>query len=134
MAITPEQLAASKIVDAVRSAFLEEADAVDEILLKDGYDEDAYFSWIEHFSQFTTDAIKRMDFDKASSHMSLFSRILSAGSEATIQCIDVAYVESLMWDIQDVNLKREGWKRMPSNLKRLYIATWGERPFMLCEK
>jgi len=130
MATTPEDLAASKIVGAVRTAFAEEAAAVDEILLRDGYDEDAYFTWIERFSQFTTDAIKRKDFEKATGHMNLLSRVLDAGNQATIQCIDVAFVESLMWDIKDEKLKREGWRLMPSNLRALYVAMWGERPFM----
>jgi hypothetical protein len=130
VATTPENLAASSIVGAVRSAFAEEAAAVDEILLRDGYDEDAHFTWIERFSQFTTDAIKRKDFEKATSHMNLFSYILAAGNEATIQCIDVAYVESLMWDIRDEKQKREGWKLIPPNLRVLYVAMWGERPFM----
>lgn len=111
-------------------AFPDEAAAIDELLLRDGYEEAAYFTWIERFSQLTTDAIKRGDFEKAAGHMNLLSCVFASGDEATKRCIDVAYVESLMWDIKEEKLKREGWRLIPSNLRALYIAMWGERPFM----
>lgn len=102
----------------------------DAILLRDGYEEDAHFTWLEHFSQFTTDAIKRLDFTRATDHLNLLSGIVAGGDEPTVRCIDVAYVESLMWDIKDDKLKREGWRRIPVNLRALYVAMWGEWPFM----
>ena len=102
---------------------------VDAILLQDGYDEDAYFSWLERFSQFTTDAVKRGEFTRAAEQLNLISRLLAAGDEATMRCIDVAYVESLLWDIADDELKREGWKLVPTNLRALYVAMWGEPAF-----
>jgi hypothetical protein len=55
---------------------------------------------------------------------------LDRGDEATTRCIDVAYVESLMWDIKDDKLKQKGWKLIPTNLRALYVAMWGEQPFM----
>jgi hypothetical protein len=130
MATAPEDRAASEIVGAVCTAFVEEAAAVDEILLRAGYDMDAYFTWIERFSQRTADSIKHKDFGKATGHLKLVSRLLDPRSQANIQCIDVAYVESLMWDIKGEKLKREGWRLMPSNLRDLYVAMWGECTFM----
>jgi hypothetical protein len=123
-------LAALRIVEAVRAAFPEEAAMADAILLRDGYDEDAHFIWLEHFSQFTTDAINRLDFTRATDHLNLLSGIVAGGDEPTVRCIDVAYVESLMWDIKDDKLKREGWRLIPVNLRALYVAMWGEWPFM----
>lgn len=130
MSADAQDLAALRIVESVRAAFPEEAALVDAILLGDGYDEDAHFTWLERFSQFTTDAIKRREFTKAMEHLNLFSRILAAGDEPAVRCIDVAYVESLMWDIKDDKLKRKGWKLIPANIRALYVAMWGERPFM----
>jgi len=35
-----------------------------------------------------------------------------------------------MWDINDDKLKSQGWGLVPENLRALYVAMWGERPFM----
>jgi len=66
----------------------------------------------------------------ASRQLTLLSQLLAAGDEATARCIDVAYVESLMWDVKDPKMKREGWKLMPSNLRALYVQMWGQQSFM----
>jgi hypothetical protein len=130
MSQNPENIAAGQIVKSVRAAFPDEAVLIDAMLFRDGYDEDACFTWLEHFSQFTTDAMGRRDFPKAMEHLDLLSQLLARGDERTKKCIDVAYVESLMWDVRDQKLKSEGWKLIPSNLKALYVAMWGEQPFM----
>jgi hypothetical protein len=129
MSADPEHSAAVRIVEALRAAFPEQAAQIDGALDRDGY-EDAPHTWVERFSQFTTDAIKRGESSTAIAHLSLVSRLLAAGDEPTRRCIDVAYVESLMWDIKDERLKREGWKLVPENLRKLYVAMWGERSFM----
>lgn len=129
MSASAEDLAALRIVESVRAAFPDEAALVDAVLLRGEY-QDAYFTWVERFSQFTTDAIKRGEFSRATAHLNLLSALLAKGDEPTVRCIDVAYVESLMWDIKDDKLKREGWRLIPANLRALYIAMWGEMPFM----
>lgn len=125
-----ERTAPVRIVEAIRAALPEEASDVDAVLQRDGYEEDAHHTWIERFSQLTTDAIKGRDFFKATEHLQLVARLLDRGDEETIRCIDVAYVESLMWDINDEDLQRTGWRIVPVKLRDLYVAMWGERPFM----
>jgi hypothetical protein len=129
MSIDPEYSAALRIVEALRAAFPEEAAQIDEALDRDCY-EDAPHTWVERFSQFTTDAIKRGESSAATAHLKLLSRLLAMGDEPTLCCIDVAYVESLMWDIEDEKVKAEGWKLVPENLRKLYVEMWGQRPFM----
>lgn len=129
MSVREDGQAAKRIVQSVRTAFPEEAALVDAIFSRDGY-EDADFTWVERFSQLTTDAITDQDFLKAAAHLKLLSRLLAVGDEATIRCIDVAYVESFMWDIKDDKLRKYGWSLLPPNLKSLYIDMWGEKPFM----
>jgi hypothetical protein len=129
MSADADDPAALRIVESVRAVFPEEAAHVDAILLRDGY-EKAHHTWLERFSQFTTDAIKRGEFTKATEHLNVLSALLDRGDEATTRCIDVAYVESLMWDIKDDKLKQKGWKLIPTNLRALYVAMWGEQPFM----
>ncbi|WP_284620809.1 DUF7674 family protein [Aquabacterium humicola] len=129
MSADPEHLAALRIVEKIRAEFPAEAAEIDEALARDGY-VNAYHTWVERFSQFTTDAIKRGDLTKATAHLNLLSRLLAQGDEFTLRCIDVAYVESLMWDVKDEKIKKSGWKRVPANLRALYVAMWGKRPFM----
>jgi len=128
MSADAEDFAGLQIVEAIRAAFPEEAEFIDAAL-GDEY-ENAHHTWIERFSQLTTDAIRRGEFTKAAEHLKVMSALLARGNDATLRCIDVAYVESLMWDIKDEKVKREGWKLIPANLKSLYIAMWGEKPFM----
>jgi hypothetical protein len=127
--MSADQIGPTGIVKAIRQTFPEEGRRIDEELDRDGY-EDAPHIWIERFSQYTTDAIRRGDDEAASKHLKLLSRLLSSGGEDAARCIDVAYVESLMWDIKDVKRKSEGWRLIPPNLQALYVQMWGEKPFM----
>ena len=124
-----ERKAALHVVESVRATFPVEGARVDAILLQEGYDY-APNIWLERFSQFTTDAIKQGNVALAAEHFTLFSALVAGADEATTRCIDVAYVESLMWDIKEDKLKRKGWQLMPANLRNLYVAVWGELPFM----
>lgn len=98
-------------------------------MLKPGF-EGAPFEWVERFSQLTTNAIRRGETSIAKQHLELLSRLLAAGDEATARCIDVAYVEPVMWDVKDAKAKHEGWKLVPENLRALYVQMWGQQPFM----
>ena|SRR5690348_16982872 len=123
--------AGQRIVEEVRSAFPCEAQSIDTGLLADYFDIDkSPHVWLERFSQLTTNAIKVGEFSKASTHLKLLSALLTSVDEPTKRCIDVAYVESLMWDIEDNEMKRKGWMLIPNNLQALYVAMWGEQPFM----
>ena len=123
--------AGQRIVETVRSTFPCEAKPIDTRLRADYFDtEESPHVWLELFSQLTTDAIKVGEFSKASSHLKLLSALLTSADEPTRRCIDVAYVESLMWDIEDNEIKRKGWMLIPDNLQALYVAMWGEQPFM----
>ena len=128
MSADPQVIPALGIVGAVRTAFPLEASSIDTALRHDGFElADAPHIWLERFSQLTTDALKQGEFARAAEHLRLISGLLDAGDEPTARCIDVAYVESLMWDIDDDELKRQGWKVIPGNLRSLYIAMWGNR-------
>lgn len=125
----PEYSAALRVVDEIRRAFPAEGAEIDVAHSRDGY-EGAPHIWIERFSQLTTNEIRRKEFAKACAHLNVLSRLVASGDESTRRCIDVAYVESLMWDIKDEKIRKAGWKVIPTNLRALYIEMWGERPFM----
>lgn len=133
MSTHSESAAAVRIVEALRAAFPEQASQIDEALDREGF-EDAPHTWIERFSRSTTAAIKRGESSTAAAHLGLVSRLLATADEPTLRCIDVAYVESLMCDIKDEAIQRQGWKLVPQNLRRLYVAMWGPKPFMKARK
>lgn len=116
---------------SIRASFPDDASSIDERMTREGFDpNDAPYIWIEHFSQCTTDALIERNAARAEAHLKLLSRLLDAGDERTAKCIDVAYVETLMRGVEDQAIKKEGWKLVPANLRRLYIAMWGQQPFM----
>ena len=124
-------VAAHRIVELLRAAFPEDAVQADKRVGDQGFEpNEAPYLWVEHFSQLTTDAMKGRDFEKAAGHMREVSALLPNADEEVVKCIYVAYVESLMWDISDDERKAEGWKKVPQNLRQLYVQMWGERPFM----
>jgi hypothetical protein len=96
-----------------------------------GYDaaENMFTEMMEAFSQCTTNAIKKYDEHTASSHLKYMSEKLVTASDIEREYIDVYYVESLMWDIQDHKTRRWGWSIIPENLKVLYQEMWGEPKF-----
>lgn len=86
-----------------------------------------YAQMFECFSQSTTDAIKKKDSDTASKHLVYMSNKLKYASDIEREYIDVYYVEPLMWDIKERNIKSWGWKLFPRNIKALYEAMWGKQ-------
>ena len=111
--------------------FPEDARSIDAAMRSDDWDpDDAPYIWIEKFSQRTTDAVKGERDQKAERHLAFMSRMLDTADEETRRAIDVAYVESLLWDVKDGKRKAEGWKLIPPNLQELYISMWGTKPFM----
>jgi hypothetical protein len=126
-----ELAAGQRLVARIRDVFPTEAALVDRRLQGDGFVVDeAPYIWVEHFSQRTTDALKGGDLATFQAHLKLLSTVLASADEPTTRCIDVAYVESLMWDVKDQTVLRQGWRLIPTNLQALYVALWGERPFM----
>ena len=56
------------------------------------------------------------------------SRSLATADAAVREYIDVCYVETLMWNL-DPQSRKWAWPLIPGNLKRLYVAMWGEPRF-----
>jgi hypothetical protein len=126
-----QTVAAQRVVEGIRTAFPADAETIDTLMTSEGFDpKDAPHIWIEHFSQRTTDALKGGCTAEAESHLSLLSRLLDTADDDTEKCIDVASVESLMWDLKDEKKKTEAWALVPTNLIKLYVAMWGGQHFM----
>lgn len=50
------------------------------------------------------------------------------GDNIVKNCIDVAFVENLFWDVSDRNTIKRFWQILPENLKALYIGFHGRLP------
>lgn len=127
----PAIRATKSIVAEVRAAFPLDAAVIDRLMKQDYFDVDeSPHIWLEHFSQHTTDAIVAADYAVAEAHLKFMSGLLEGADEETIRCIDVTYVESLLWDISDQKIKAKGWGLLPEKIRSLYVEMWGVQPFM----
>ena len=128
--MNPDDLAAQQLVEKIIAAFPDDAAWVNARMQSQGFEpKEAPYIWVEQFSQRTTDALKARDNAKAELHLKLMSNLFLTADVASAKCIDVAYVESLMWDMKDEE-KKQGWLLIPQNLRNLYIEMWGNKPFM----
>jgi len=132
-AVTPNaslKQSANKLIERIRSAFPEDAWVADKRTTDLGFDpHDTPPQWIEHFSRRTTDALTGGDNDRATAHLALLSGLLRIADSTTLECIDVYYVEPLMWGMS-AEAKRDAWKLIPKNLQDWYVRMWGQQPFM----
>jgi hypothetical protein len=114
-----------KTREEISARFPNEAKLADAYLAENWFDADAHEIWLEQFSQETTDAMSRRDEASVMEHLSFISQLLRNADAAVGQYIDVCYVESLMWNL-DEETKAWAWRLIPENLKSLYVAMWGE--------
>ena len=84
---------------------------------------------IERFSQLTTEAIARFDDRTAMAYLEFMNQQLRLGDTDVQKIIDVYFVESLMWNINDKKRKQWGWSLIPEPMKTLYVAMWGNPDF-----
>lgn len=125
-----DDFAARRLVEVIRNAFPDDAAWVDTQTQAQGFERtEAPYIWVGQFSQCTTNSMKGHDQTRAESHLGLMSAQLSTADSPTVRCIDVAYSETLMWDLDDER-KRQCWPLIPQNLQELYIGMWGEQPTM----
>lgn len=112
----------------ISNRFTVEARRADTHLVENYYDSDAHAIWLEIFSQATTDAMKRRDEKVVKEHLLFMAEQLERADDTVRHYIDVYYVESLMWDLNDKD-KPWAWSLIPGSLKQLYVEIWGEPQF-----
>jgi hypothetical protein len=81
--------------------------------------------WFEEFVERTNEAIRSRDDVVVMRHLTFFSLHLDTADDDVRRMIDVNYVENLLCRL-DKRAQRWGWRRIPANLKQLYIAFWGK--------
>ena len=58
-------------------------------------------------------------------HLKFMSETLKTADEKTKEYIDVYYVEELFFGLTPKQ-KKHAWPWLPTNLKQLYVAMWGD--------
>ena len=87
--------------------------------------DEARGGWFEEFVERTNEAIRRRDEAVVMQHLNFFSAQLDWADDDVRRVIDVNYVENLLGRL-DKRSQRWGWRRIPQNLKELYLAFWGK--------
>lgn len=113
-------------IQVIRSGLPETANWADALLHERGWElEDVEdYLWVEALADVTNQSIHQRDERSFLGQVELVARQYDGGSKPMRNCIDVAYVENLMWNLPDHD-KKWAWSRLPENLKKLYVAMWG---------
>jgi hypothetical protein len=122
-----KDLEIEKFILEIREVFPDVAARIDGWLNHLGFEPEdkMYTSMFEALSQATADTIKIRDKDTALKHLKYMSQKLTNATNAEREYIDVYYVEPLLWDIKDSELRKWGWSLIPENLRELYVGVWG---------
>lgn len=117
-------------VNAIRRDLPRAAEQTDRLMIDLGFEprEELNYLWVEAFADVTNNIIRNRDKRELDAHFHFFSEQLEHGSQSVKNCIDVSYVENLMWSLEARD-KKWAWPQIPKNLQALYIAIWGEPDF-----
>jgi ribonucleotide reductase beta subunit family protein with ferritin-like domain len=80
------------------------------------------------FCELTNKAMRNRDENTLLKHLNYMSRKLRTANKTEYEYIDVSYVESLMWNVNNEESKW-AWQFFPENIKDLYTAMWGSPKF-----
>lgn len=113
------------LVKLIRSYFPAASEKTDESMIRMGFEDEseAYGIWVEAFANETNSLMRERRQTEVEKHLIFFERQFDMGSDSVKSCIDVSYVENLMWDLE-IEDKKWAWSLFPENLKLLYIDMW----------
>jgi hypothetical protein len=119
-----------EFVAKIRRQLPSEAEKADALMRVRGFDidEELDYLWIEALADVTNACIRRRNQQAMEHQFRFFSEQFDRGSEAVRKCIDVSYVENLMWELSSED-KKWAWLQLPENLQNLYIMMWGNPRF-----
>jgi hypothetical protein len=100
--------------------------STDGLMLEKGYeiDDGLFYLWIEVLADITNNFIQQKNEQEVIKHLVFFSLEFEKASEKGKKCIEVSYVENLMWNSASEQ-KKWAWPLFPENLKHLYASMWG---------
>lgn len=114
--------------EEIAARFPHDSAIADSRLAELGFGAEFHIEWFEQFSQLTTQAIRRREEAKAKTHLDFIARKMASGDDKVREYIDVYYTEVLLYGL-DKKSKRFRWSLLPTNLRELYAAMWGQPRF-----
>lgn len=116
--------------NAVRTNFPEIALKADQIHIRRFLDDEFEFPylWFESLSDsLNQEMVAGAAYEKHAKLFAFVADTLSKGASEIHECIDVALVENLFWDVKSVQ-RKPYWDNLPASLKALYIGFHGRPP------
>lgn len=115
------------LVKNIRQALPGAADQTDRLMADSGFDqeEEAHYLWMEALAEVANELICQKDEGELKALLAHLSSEYDSGSGAVKNCIEVSFVENLLWDLEP-DEKAWAWPRIPDNLAKLYTATQGK--------
>ena len=114
----------------VRKSFpdiTEKADAI-HMQLWDTVDSDSAYSWFESLAKALNSEMAREEPENTYSQLvEYLAKEYERGDREVQDCIDVAFVENLFWDVMPNKLE-PFWRKFPETLKNLYVAFYKATP------
>ncbi|MBR2655165.1 MAG: hypothetical protein IKD58_01520 [Loktanella sp.] len=105
------------------------ADAEYQRLWDDFEGEHYSYSWFEALANaLNKEMNKKVSVTEHQELLAVIGSSFESGDEAIRQCIEVAFVENLFWQVTPLEFMTAYWSALPENLKELYIAFHGRGP------
>lgn len=123
--MTDKTLDIVDFVNQIRMRFPNETVITDAWIVERGLEPlDSPYHWVEAFADRTTEAVRTENWVLVREHTEFISDLMSQGSEAIEQLVDVSYAENLMWDLGRP-AKIQAWPHIAPLIRQLYDQMWG---------
>jgi hypothetical protein len=119
-----------ELFDATRMQFPELAEKTDSLHMQRYVDDELelYFLWFECLADvLNAEMTTGLSYDSYAKFFDFIRDQLAAGSREIHDCIDVALVENLFFDVKAAHAKPY-WDKLPKPLKELYLGFHGQPP------
>ena len=118
-----------RFIRQIRERFPDAADRADQVMESRGYDPDEIASmpylWLEALADITNESARNKEQKNIVDLTRYMAETYETGSEAVRRAIDTAYVENLMYDL---NNDEKAWvcPLFPPIVRELYSDIWGK--------
>lgn len=119
-----------ELFDVVRTRFPELAEKTDRLHMQRYVDEgiELNFLWFECLADvLNVEMTARVPCENYAPLFEFLSNRVAEGRQEVCECIDVAIVENMFFDVKAVHAKPY-WEKLPKPLKELYLGFHGQAP------
>ena len=102
--------------------------------IPDSKEEAPWHAYFERLSQLVTDAVKGSRYQEAERCLNFMESVLGRSDQELVRFLDTYFVEPLLWDVNDLERNKQGWRLLPPRTKKLYLETWSQPSYARLEK